>query len=331
MRRLIWVFCVLVLLWSVCWAVTAYLIRDSVANWVAVLRAQGWETQLTDLSVGGFPIGFRSTAASLALSDPASGLRVKSDAISLQVPAWWPGYATLTLPGERIALTSGQIEAEINAEDAQADARIRPGMALELESLRFESNAWDLQADNDQSASGSAMLATFVQDRDDPTVYAFNVNLEGLALGNQTRAHLAIPENWPYQLAASVLSGTLRFAEPLNKAALENGEPRLRRVEITTSQAIWGPVEVSAEGTVDIDNNGVPQGDIRLLVTNLQSLLNVTRAHNTAFAIQTSIVLSGLANVDGDPETLDVTLRFEEGQVSLGGIVLGPAPRIGLD
>lgn len=331
MRRLVWIIGAIALLWSIYWAVATLLIKEGVSDWLVERRAEGWDVQVSRLGVGGFPIWFDTRVDTTRLADPTGGFQVIGTAVSLRIPAWWPGYPTLSLPEDRVSFVVGDVTLELQARDAEARLRICPGAALELESAQVGSGAWDLKAPAGQLLAGSAVLASFVQDGETPERYAFQVDLDGLTLAGQARAQLAIPQDWPRQLSAATLAGNLRFAAPLNRATLDSVAPQPRRIEIAETQVIWGPVEASAEGALDIDSLGIPTGDIRIMVSNLQRLLTITKAHNTAFAIQTDLLLNGLANLDGDPETLDVTLRFEDGQLSLGGIALGPAPRIAFD
>ena len=328
MRRLIWIIGIVALLWSFLWFTASLVIRNGIIDWAATKRAEGWVAQIVNVDVEGFPFRFKTHVSPVSLQDDRSGVRIFSPALALSTPAWWPGYATLTLPEDRIDIALDPNSIKLTAEGAQAGLRIHPGTALELESLQLDSARWDVQTAQGRLFAGNTLLASFDQSASQPTLYAFEITIDGLSLGDIPRALLRIPQNWPYQFSAATAAGSVGFAEPLDRQTLQNATPPPNRIEISEAQMIWGSVEISASGSLDIDPQGIPEGDLNLFVDNWRILFEVAKASDLAIPAQADLMLNALSNIGGNPNTLELTLSFADGAISLSGIALGPAPRL---
>ncbi|NNK16286.1 MAG: DUF2125 domain-containing protein, partial [Sulfitobacter sp.] len=154
------------------------------------------------------------------------------------------------------------------------------------------------------------------------------ITIESFAWGDVPRALLGIPQDWPYQWSVAKAAGALGFSVPLDRRSVDAGLPPPNRIEILDMQMIWGSVEVSANGSLNIDPEGIPEGDVSLFVDNWRILFDVAKASDLAIPAQADLMLNALANIGGDPDTLELTLSFADGDMSLSGIALGPAPRL---
>lgn len=328
MRRLTWIIVTAGLLWSFLWLTASLMIRNGIIDWAATKRAEGWVAQIINVDVDGYPFRFETHLSPVSLQDDTSGVRVFSPALSLATPAWWPGYATLTLPQDRIDITAGAYAVKLMAEDAQAGLRIHPGTALELESLRLDSAQWDLQTAKGRLFTGNTLQAFFDQSTTQPSLYDFQFSIDDLAFGDVPRALLGIPQDWPHYFDTAAATGAVGFSAPLDRSSVRGGMPPPNRIEIVDAKAIWGSVEISAQGVLDVDPDGTPKGDVSLFVDNWRILFDVAKASDLAIPAQADLMLNALANIGGDPDTLELTLSFADGLMSLSGIALGPAPRL---
>ena len=93
----------------------------------------------------------------------------------------------------------------------------------------------------------------------------------------------------------------------------------------------WGEIEVRIAGTLTIDANGVPEGDIAVQIVKWEALLELLQSNGVlpqqinAFALR---AVESLAQASGRADTLDATLTLAGGFIRFGLIPLGPAPRL---
>lgn len=315
MRRLIRLLIVLALLWSAWWFAASFAIREGIAR--------SPDMQVGTVEVTGYPLAFATEMRDVRLTDQASGAVLRSAALNLRMPAWWPGDATLRLPQERVDIVYAGQDFTLNAANAVFAAKIVPAAALALETVGMDSDAWTLSLAEVEILSGPALRATLTRTAVDGGLYSFDIGAGRLRVGADLRAVLGVPSDWPATLSALDTQGSIRFAEPLNRHHLGGRVPQIEAMTIGQVQIIWGSAEISAAGHVTFDARGVPEGDVSVLVKDWRRIYQMARAQVPP---QAEIMLNALANIGGDPDTLDLVLRFEGGNAFLGPIPLGPVP-----
>ncbi len=315
MRGLIRIVVVLAVLWTAWWFAAAYAIREGIAR--------NTDVQAASVEVTGFPLALVTQISGMQLLDPARDVQVTADAVRLEAPAWWPGDATLFVPDDGVQITIGGRVLRLSAQAAAASLALHPGIALELERLGVTSGDWALTDAAETILGGGALDIGLVQNADAPTQYEFNARADGLRLGSDVRGRLGVPVGWPGSMSALEAGGSLQFADPLAQRHVQGPAPHLNAIQLTQALAIWGDVEISGAGTVVFDAAGVPEGELSVLVRNWRVLY---RMADGLVPQQTEIMLNALANIGGNPDTLDLTLRFAGGNAFLGPIPLGPVP-----
>ena len=112
MRRLIWIVGLAALAWVGWWWAASTGLHRGLDGWLADRRAEGWQAEVSAMDGGGFPLSLRATMRDLALADPDTGIAVRTQALNVTAPAWWPGDVTLVLDDRpiRIASPYGQSE-----------------------------------------------------------------------------------------------------------------------------------------------------------------------------------------------------------------------------
>jgi len=127
-----------------------------------------------------------------------------------------------------------------------------------------------------------------------------------------------------------IIDTTLTFDTPWDRFAIERQRPQITKINLTELRAIWGDIDIRAAGQLLVDEQGMPTGEITVKAKNWRDILNIATETGAIPASMTMIVtraLETMAEMTGDPKTLDAPLTFKNGQISLGIIPLGPAPR----
>ena len=74
MRRIVWLLLIAGILWSAWWGVTAFGIRTGIYTWFEERRTEGWQAELADVGLSGWPLNVTADIAAPALADPGTPL-----------------------------------------------------------------------------------------------------------------------------------------------------------------------------------------------------------------------------------------------------------------
>lgn len=183
MRRLVWTALVLAVIWCTWWAVASIGMQRLITTWFEDQRTAGWRADVTEVSKHGFPLTLHARLREVSVADPTTGVAVDAPRIDLIAAAYWPGFVTVKVPDAPIDIVTPSGEFRLQTVNSQANLRLHPGVALQLESLGLTSGAWRL--DNDQGAILSAenLRLQVIQDATRPELYQFDVDAADLTPG----------------------------------------------------------------------------------------------------------------------------------------------------
>lgn len=291
----------------------------------------GWRAEVSAISKHGFPLTLNARLHDVSIADPATGVAVDAAQLDLIAAALWPGFMTVKLPETPIEITTAAGSVMLHANDAQADLLLHPGTSLQLQSMSAVSNAWQVSVAKGSILSADDLRVAVIQDGTTPETYQFNVDVSNLTPGTLTRAAIALPVDWPASFDAFTADVSVTFDMPWDRTALASRRPQPRAVTLRRLKATWGDLNILVTGKVAIDPKGIPTGTLSLALTNWSRIINwaeISGALPVAQRQQAEIMLSALSNLGGSPNDLDLTLSLQEGEMSLGSIRLGPAPRL---
>jgi hypothetical protein len=323
MTRLLILIVAAALAWSGYWAVAAWQLRQAQEDWFAARRAEGWQAAYADLAVRGFPNRLDSTFTDVALADPESGLAWRAPLFQMlrlsyrpnHVIAAWSGPQTLATPERRATVESERMRASLVLRSGAPRALDRATFVAEgVRVVPETGGAWALAGLNAAAERTAASAAR----------YRLGLSLDGLAPPGA-------PERLPQTLEAVRLDATVTFDAPWDAAAVAGRRPQPERIEIDTAEARWGDLRLSAQGRLEVDAAGVPEGRIDLRAENWRAILRLAETAaplppGLTEALEEALALA--AGLSGDPETLDLPLAVTAGQLRLGPVPLGPAPRL---
>ncbi len=331
MRILIRLLILLAVVWSGWWWMAASVIDRGLDGWMAARRAEGWQAEAAPITTTGFPFELQTQIMDLSLADPETGLALRLDGTTVSAPAYWPGYVTLSVPSTPIELHIADSRHLFRLQDGIARLHLHPGVSLELDSMQTHGGAWQWNTRQGNALAGDDWAMQVAQDTGDIEKYQFDLHITNLRPGDQLRTLLSVPSDWPLSFEHFSADLAVTFDRPWDRRAVEDQRPQPRRITLQEAKATWGPIRLVANGDLIVDNVGIPEGAANLLVENWTELLDLAVAGGVLPANirpQTQAMLGALANMGGDPTRLDLSLRFAAGEMYLGPIRLGPAPRI---
>ncbi len=330
MRLLIRLLIVVAVLWCGWWALASYGAAQAINAWVDDRRAAGWDIT-ADTAQSGFPMNIQTNVTALSVRNPVAQSTLTVNGGALKARTYWPGYVDLDLPDTPMVLDLPGGRLALETRNATAALRLRPGFALELSSLRINSEGWGVVAYEQELLVSDDFTLLADQDHQDNARYAITLASTNLAPGTLPRHLLSLPETWPTTFEAFTASGSVTFDAPLTPASFEGTPPQLRGLRVQELDIIWGDLALRATGDLVIDPSGIPTGQMNLQARNWRKLLDVAEgagALPTAQRGQVELVLGLLANRSGRPEDMDIDMTFQNGRMALSGIPLGSAPRL---
>ena len=334
MRRLLWLIVILAVIWCTWWMVASAGLQRVVTDWFEDQRNIGWQADVAEVSQHGFPFTLHARVLDISLADPSTGIEVVAPQLDLIAAAYWPGYLTVRLSDAPIEIATPTGRFTLQTKAAQADLRVYPGVALQVQSIGLVSDAWQVRAADGDIVSADDLVVSMTQDEVSSETFQFDVNATKLTPGILVRTLFALPIEWPMAFDAFTADLSVTFDTPWDRKALIENRPQPRAIFIRNADASWGVARMSATGELTIDQSGIPTGDISIVVANWREIIKVAEASGalpSAQRGQVEIMLSAVANLGGGRDDLDLNLSFQNGDMSLGPIRLGPVPRLILD
>ncbi|WP_425037626.1 DUF2125 domain-containing protein [Primorskyibacter sp. S187A] len=317
-------------LWSGYWFWGAQTLKSEYQTWFDARESEGWQAEYSALDVRGFPNRFDTTWSDLALADPETGLAWEAPFFQLlmlsykpnHVIAIWPDTHRFSSVNQSFDITNDSLQASL-VTDAAPDLPLRrANLAAETLTLT-ETRSGDVTA--------LAALRAAVERQEDTPSYRIAATADGLALSAPLLRQLgrALPETF----STARLDMTATFDTPWGLSAVETARPQPTAIDLDIAEAAWGPMQLRLSGELEIDQTGRPEGAVSLQAREWRDMLELAEAtellpRGAAEAIAGP--LGALAALSGNADALDVELTFRRGQVFLGPLPLGPAPRIQL-
>lgn len=311
------------------WVATASL-QNSLSDWLDARRTEGWQADVGTMSRGGFPLRIASTLTDTALADPETAAALNIPQITLSTPIYWPGHATLTLPAEQIVLSTPQGTVTVSSDGAEAALRLHPGTTLQLEALHGASTNVSFDLVEGQIFSIQTLKAD-VQQGMKPETYNIDLAATGFAPGSVIRQALRLPAAWPDAFETLVADMTVTFDRPWDRSAVEDQRPQPRALKVDQIAAAWADLSITFGANLQIAPGGIASGTAQLQARNWQRMLDLASASGTLspqMRPQAENFLNLLSGLSGNAETLDVEITIDRGQMRMGFIPLGTAPRI---
>ncbi|MBY5931637.1 DUF2125 domain-containing protein [Tateyamaria omphalii] len=329
MRKLMWIVALAALVWCAWWWVASSGLRGGVTAWFDARAAEGWQAEVQEVTGGGFPLSLQAGLRDVALADPDAGLAIRTRALDISAPAYWPGDVAVALDSEPILIASPFGRSMLTMADGVMALNLHPGTALELEALGWTAGAWQVEDAEGVVAQANDLTLTMVQT--EGASYALTAVANGFAPGSAARRNLRLPDSFPGAFDSLQMRADITFDEPWDRRALDQRRPQPRIIDLHLAEAIWGDLQFNLSADLTVDAQGVPAGTIAIQAENWRTMLDLAQnvgALPMQLRGQVESVFRALAGASGNEDTLDVELTVRDGAVRLGFIPLAPAPRL---
>ncbi len=323
MRGLLSVVLIAGLAWGGWWFFGATAQKSGLESWFSERRAAGWTAEYEDLEVTGFPNRFDTILTAMDLKNP-EGWGWNVPQLHVYALSYKPNHIIAAIPDvQAVATPTGPIN--IVSTLFQSSLIFKPETSLALDRWQLEVEELLAVAPDWKAAVGSASFALVDAGREVP---AYNLYIQGL--------EIKVPKRWRKmsgqrgRIPETHVDATLIFDRPLDRFAVENGNPSFKVINIRDAHFEWGSVDLNASGRLTVAKNGRLNGDLTFQTRDWRSLFEIAKAAGLIPRSQEDNWETGLtiiAGFSGNDEEIEAAIRFERGEMFLGIIPLGPAPR----
>ena len=327
MLRLAAVLVIAALLWMCWWVIGHSAYQRNLASWMEQRRSDGWAADFSDISTRGFPNRFDSTISDLRLTEPDTGITWSAPFVQFLSLAYRPHQVIAVLPDEHVISTP--LEAlQLNHESARASIFLRPSTSLALESARLVLKDPRIHSSRGWTVSSTewrfAIEAVPVRE----STYRVGVELLELSLSDLLRRIPNSSKMFPDQIGVVRADAEIGLDAPMDKRFFEGAHLGINRLDLTDLSVHWGEFSFSATGDLTVSEDGVPDGEITLRAAKWRTVLDLAEAAGLFEPAFRDVLETTLELMHGHEDVLELPLVFSGGQVSLGVVPLGKAPRL---
>lgn len=330
MRILLAIVVLLALGWSGFWFWNASLRERALTGWLEQRREAGWVAD-GSVRVTGFPNRVDTVVTGLELANPKAGWSWGAPEFQIlsqtwrpqQVIAVWPASQSIATPFDRLDVTSDRLVGSLLLE---------PNQRLGLDHSTLEARGLGLKGSAGWQATLGEVLFSIRKAQTETRPFSYDVDFSG--------KDLALPDDWltgidrgavPRSIDSAHVAGVASFDRAWDRPAIEGDNPVLQRLAISEAHFVWGKLDLTAAGTLDVGPDGLAEGELKLKAQNWQAMLDAADqagliAPGLAGTLRGGLGL--LAGLSGDKRNLSLPLTFRDGQTRLGPVPIGPAPRL---
>lgn len=332
MRFLLAAILVAALGWSGYWVVGQRGLLNAFAAWFDARRAEGWVAETSDLNVQGFPNRFDIGFSDLMLADPETGLAWQAPFFQILMLSYRPNHAIAVWPEDQIVATPIE-KYRVESNDMRASLVLAPDTRLAPERSTLTAAFLRITPETRPDETTALNALSLATERQEGARYRLGLSVEGLTLSSPWRARLDPKDRLPDQISGLHADLDVTFDRPWDRSAVEEARPQPTEIKLSLADAKWGELHLQAAGAVTVTPEGFPEGEIAVKARNWREMLELATASGAlpeTLAKTLENGLSLLAQLNGNPQTLDVPLSFRRGLTFLGPIPLGPAPLLHL-
>ena len=321
-RLFLWFVLGLGVLWGGYWFVGARALEKATQAWFDSQKAAGRVAEASSISVAGFADRFDLTISAPNLSDPVSGWGWQAPFVQILAMTWKPWHVIAALPPTQVIHAPDGQDVTLSSGRLMASVLMQPTTALPLNRTVVEGEGLGLSSSQGWRMGVDRLVLAAERVADPANTYRLGADIGTLTLP-QAYAHLT---DLGPAVTALHLDAKVTLSQPLDRT-VQN--PQLQGLTLTQFHVTWGVVDLTAQGALKPDAQGLAEGQIDLTLKGWRSLPAAAVALGLVPASNEVTVQRGLeflAKASPDPEVISLPLKLQNGLMSLGFIPLGPAP-----
>ena len=335
MRILFGAILILAAVWSGYWYVSSTAITNGFAAWFGERQNEGWLAEYSAIETRGFPNRFDTTISDAIIADPKARIAWEVPFFQILALSYKPNHLIAIWPNEQMVVTpSGKYL--ITSEDMKASVVLnidaRGEQLFRRITFKTDNLAIIPEADEQEIKVASLVLAA---ESAPARIATYRVGVEAAEISPAISLRSAIDasSNLPDSLESLHVDAQVEFDKPWSRSSIETARPQPKNIKLNKATAQWGQLEIKAAGELEINDAGVPAGEITLKAVNWREILDLAVSSGFLKEKQSEVlepVISAMARLKGNPNTLDIPFTFSNGRIWFKLIPLGQSPVISL-
>lgn len=327
MRKLTYLVLALAAIYSGYWVIGSTALSKGIDTQISAMQTDGWTIETTDLSTSGFPSRFDTSATDLTVATPTKGLIWRAPFVQVNSLSYKPNAVILALPNHQELEINGE-PYQIASDGLKASAAVSANPALDLTNLTIETGPLSVDGQLGPLASLTNGIAALRPAGPTPNTYDVYADLDDLTLPEDLRKLLDPRGTFPVAFTQATLDANVTIDRTLDRHALTLGElPLIDGFTLNGMTLTWGPVELFASGALTIDSAGIPTGTLTLKARNWLQLLDMSVRIGAIDPSFVSTFKTMALIMSGGASDISVPVSFENGQMMIGTVPAGAAPR----
>jgi hypothetical protein len=321
------------LAWTGWWHALARGQEAGLTAWFDDRTKHGWQAEHEEIGLTGFPLRLEREIAGINLADPKTGwawtapwLRVESAAFRpTRFDVTFPDTQSLAVPGERTNIASTTMTAALDLRPRSALGLIQATVGvtgLDVRSRPILGSGWTASAER---------VEADISERVNDEGYAITFLAEKVILPEPLIARIDPTGLAGRNLERMTFDGAAVFNAPIDRHLIEDGRLALKAATIRRAGFQWGNMRLEAKGAIKVDDQGYPVGKIDVTARQWRDIITLAErsgaiGRDIAEGLTTALEL--VAMLGGNRDELDATLKFKNGDIRIGPVTVGRAPRL---
>lgn len=323
-RLVMWLF-LLAALFTGYWYTVAQVAQNGVQQVLDQARSDGWQVETADMGVSGFPGTFSLQVVDPVLVAPNGAWTWRGSDMEISAASINPTRPTAVFPATH-TVQIGDQTLQIDVVDMQAGAAASFNAALHFDDGFAALTDATIVSDAGWQAQIAQIDALAALAEGGNTVYDVDLTITDVALPEDIIAQV-IPAGILGPVVSRVaVDGAVTFDRGLERVTQSGAVPEVSRVDLTSFNLVWADIAINAEGALDIDDEGVPTGQVVLKSAQWEALIDLLGATGAVDAQRLPMLTTMAGAMAGADGELELPITFSDGFMSMGVVPLGPAP-----
>lgn len=326
MRRLIVIILILAIGYGGYWFIGARAVENGAVDGLNDLQSAGWQVDYSDLSTRGFPSRFDTTITDLRLTSPDGNASYAAPFVQAFALSYQPNRMIVAFPNSQTVILNG-IPTLIESEGLKMSGGVVANRTLTFDAATMAAEALAITVEGGPIIRSGATLAAF-RATPEPLTYDAYAQIKQITLPDSLWKTMFPNAELPLNIEAMTLSAIVATDQPIDHQTLTSpNPPRIVAMDVSTLSLAWGPLSLDLAGSLTVDPDGTPSGGVTVTATNWAMLIQGLTNIGILDQQRARLVLQVANSMAAGSDTLEIPITLRSGQMYIGPIPIGPAPR----
>jgi len=329
MKRLTYFVVILALIYSAYWGIGSFALKNALQNQLTALENDGWTVDYATLETKGFPSRFDTTARDLSITTPTRSFSYATDILQVLALSHQPNKAIVAFAPEQ-HLTLDGLPITVISNGLRASIGVNANTSLSLDAVTAEATSLRFDMGQGVVTSLTGILAAMRESSAAPNTYDTYLTASDIAWPALIMGQLPAASGLSDTIDSMTIDTAVTFDRPIDRLSLvawETDPAQLRGLTLRSLNITWGPFQITGDGSFAVDETGTPDGTITLTANDWQGMLTAAQSLGVVPDQYRFIAQNIGQTLSQGDDALVLPITAKDGNLSIGPLPLGPAPR----